>query len=408
VKAIGTFWVGRDVSLLWVGQVVTQAGDSVYQIAILWLMLQMTGSPALTGIAGMVAYLPTLLFGLPAGVISDRFDRRRVMIASDGVRAVLVLLLPALFFLGWLTPLWLICITFLVSLFGTVFAPARDSLTPDIAPRGKLELANGLIQTSWQLAMFIGPALAGLLIPLIGIIHLFEFDSATFVFSMLCVFMITSAAGRHARTSGPGGGGAAVRSVRDGIAFVTRERRIGILLLVTALYNFFLMGVPIIATPVFVREVLDNRPETYAWLQATYAAGMVVGAPLAVFLSKRVRKGSLLLAGIILDGMTFCPLFFATTKTQAMALMLFHSIFVPLILVPRTTLVQRIVDRAMWGRVFSMMAVAVTGATSLSSAVVGLACGRFDVRWVILVFGCLSAAVGAAGFFIRDLRRADA
>ena len=139
---------------------------------------------------GMTAYLPTLIFGLFSGVLSDRFDRRRLMITSDLTRAVLVLAIPLLWFMDMLSPLWLVVITFMVASFGTLFNPARDSLVPDIAPAGKLELANSLIQTSWQLAMFLGPALAGLLIPLVGIIHLFEFDSATFVFSMICVLLL--------------------------------------------------------------------------------------------------------------------------------------------------------------------------------------------------------------------------
>lgn len=410
MKIIDKIWVGRDVSWLWVGQVITQAGDSVYQIAVIWLMLQMTGSSTMTGIAGMTAYLPTLVFGLLAGVLSDRFDRRRIMIASDLARALFVLVIPLLWFFGVLSPLWLVVVTFLVASCGTVFNPARDSLVPDIAPKGKLELANSLVQTSWQLAMFVGPAIAGLLIPVIGIIHLFEFDSATFIFSMLCVFLISSSAGRHNHEEDPDRKSfkAAVSSFVEGFKFVRKEKRIGPLLTVTAFYNLFLMGIPIVATPVFVREVLDNRPETYAWLQAVYAGGMVIGVPLAVYLSKRIRKGSLMLIGIILDGLTFCPLFFAKTNVAAMLLMFFHSIFIPLILVPRTTLVQRLVDRKMWGRVFAMMVVAVTGTSSLSAGIVGYACDVIDVRWAIMIFGCLSASVGAAGFFIKELRNADA
>ncbi|MFH1435046.1 MAG: MFS transporter [Pseudomonadota bacterium] len=353
------YWVGRDVLLLWVGQVITQAGDSVYQIALIWLMLDMTGSSTMTGLAGMTAYLPSLVFGLFAGVMSDRFDRRRIMMLSDVVRAGLVLAIPLLFFIEKLSPLWLVVVTFMVASVGTLFNPARDSIIPDIAPKGKLELSNSLVQTSWQLAMFVGPAIAGLLIPLIGIIHLFEFDSATFILSMFCILAISRAAGRHALDGGKGKEegffSSATASVAEGLRYAWNDKRIKHLLIITAVYNIFLMGVPIVATPVFVKEILDGKPETYAWLQAVYAGGMVIGAPLAVFLSKRVSKGSLMLAGIIFDGLTFIPLCFAQTNGMALLLMFIHSIFVPLILVPRATMVQRIVERRMLGRVFSMM-----------------------------------------------------
>ena len=412
VSLLKKYWVGRDVSFLWGGQVITQAGDSVYQIALIWLMLDMTGSSTMTGLAAMTAYLPSLVFGLFAGVMSDRFDRRKIMMLSDVARAGLVLVIPLLFFIEKLTPLWLVVVTFAVASVGTLFNPARDSIIPDIAPKGKLELSNSLVQTSWQLAMFVGPAIAGLLIPVIGIIHLFEFDSATFILSMLCILSVSRAAGRPANIGGSwkeeGFFSSAAASVVDGLRYAWKDRRIRHLLIITAVYNVFLMGIPIVATPVFVKEVLDGKPETYAWLQAVYAGGMVIGAPLAVFLSRRVSKGSLMLVGIILDGLTFLPLCLAKTNGFALLMMFIHSIFVPLILVPRATLVQRVVKRRMLGRVFAMMSVAITGTTSLSAAMVGYACDLVDVRLVILVFGSLSAAVGAIGFFSRELRSVKA
>ena len=169
-----TFWGGRNIVFLWTGQVLSQAGDSVFMIALMWYMLDLTGSKALAGLAATSAYLPTLLFGLMAGVAVDRFNRRRIMIMADAMRAILVILIPLAAGLGWLTGgsgAWFLgCVTFCVACVSTLFAPARDALVPELVDSKKLDMANGMIQTSWQLALFVGPILAALLIPIFGLV----------------------------------------------------------------------------------------------------------------------------------------------------------------------------------------------------------------------------------------------
>jgi len=409
VKRLRDYWVGRDVTLLWAGQVLSQAGDSVYMIALMWLMLDLTGSKALTGLAAMSAYLPTLFIGLVAGAAADRFNRRIMMAVADVVRALLVLCVPLLHRLGRLEggsgALALGIITFAIACVSTFFNPARDAYIPDITPKGRLSLANGLIQSSWQLAMFVGPSLAGLLLPFTGLVAFFHFDAAMFAVSAVFVMLLPAAAGRVARPAGAGRWPAG-RRILEGVRHAWSDRRIRGLVLVTAAYNIFLMGLPYVATPVYVREVLDNRPETYAWLQAVYAAGMLPGIALAHVLSKRIRPGRLMLYGIVLDGLTFMPFYFIETKVPALVMMAVHSMVIPLIMVPRVTLVQSLVTREMQGRVFSILAVFVTGFSALSSGLVGLSAEFVSVDVIFLVFGGLSALVGVLGFLDRHLAAA--
>lgn len=407
-KSLRDLWVGRNVSLLWAGQVLSQAGDSVYMIALMWLMLELTGSKALTGLAAMAAYLPTLLFGLLAGVVADRYNRRATMVLADAVRAGLVMLVPLAAHLGMLEArrgaLVLGVVTFAVACVSTLFNPARDALIPDIVERGKLNLANGLIQTSWQLAMFVGPLMAGLVLPFIDLIHLFHFDAATFVASMAFVLLLPRAVGRVRSVAG-GARTAGLQIVR-GLRTAWEDRRLRGLVIVTAVYNLFLMGLPFVATPVYVREVLDNRPETFAWLQAVYAGGMLPGILLANWLARRIRLGRLILVGIVLDGLTYTPFLLIRSVPTALVFMGVHSVFIPLIMVPRTTLVQRIVPRELWGRTFSILNVCVIGFSALSSGLVGLVAEKVPVGWIFLIFGLLTSLVGLAGFLNRDLRTA--
>lgn len=403
---VTAFWGGRNIFLLWLGQVLSQAGDSVFMIALMWLMLDLTGSKALTGLAAASAYLPTLLFGLLAGVVVDRFNRRRVMMLADGLRAALVAVIPVVAALGWLTGTsgaWFLgCITFCVACVSTLFAPARDALIPELVRSNRLALANGMMQTSWQLALLLGPLLAGLIIPLSGLISLFPLDALTFLISLACIGLLPAWVGRVGNHDADATE-SAWANMRDGLRYVWQDPMLRGLAWVTAAYNLVLMGLAFVGTPIFVREVLDNDPQTYAWLQAAYAAGMFPGIWAAQKLSKRIRPGALVLLGIILDGVTYLPFFVISSVKPALIAICIHSSVIPLILVPRTTLVQDRVSPEYRGRVFSILNICIVGFSALSSALVGAVAEWVPAPHLFLIFGLLTTAVGLAGFFERAL-----
>jgi MFS family permease len=114
----------KNLPLLWSAQTISQAGDSIYQLALLWLVLDMTNSSIITGIVAMSAYLPALIFGLYAGVFSDRFNRLHLMIFSNGGQAIVVLMIPLFLWYGY-DNVWMICgLAFIRSCFNTFFQPA--------------------------------------------------------------------------------------------------------------------------------------------------------------------------------------------------------------------------------------------------------------------------------------------
>jgi MFS family permease len=222
---------------------------------------------------------------------------------------------------------------------------------------------------------------------------------------MLFILLLPASAGRIRQHAGQSRWSAGSRIV-EGLRYVWADKRLRGLVWVTATYNLFLMGIAFVGTPVYVREVLDNRPETYAWLQAVYAGGMFPGIALAHWLSRRVRAGTLVLVGIVLDGLTFTPFFFIRSIPLALIFMGLHSVVIPMILIPRTTIVQTLVPRKLWGRVFSIVNVCIVGFSALSSGLVGLVAEWVPVGWIFLVFGSLSALVGVVGFADRDFAMA--
>ncbi len=396
----------RNLALLWVGQTISMAGDSVYTKALIWLLLDMTGSSGTTGLVAVSAYLPTLLTGVWAGAVVDRSDHRRVMIAADGVRALLVLLVPILFAFGALTPSLLFCITFLVATGATFFNPARDALIPSlVSAQTHLLRANALIQSSWMFALLLGPAVAMAFLSLLGAHtqHLFIFGAAAYLISLVCIVALRTSREPQDSAHEPS---TLHRDLAEGIRYAFRNRVVRGLLLITAADNLFIMGPAGVGMAVFVREVLKRDIGSLMAIEVCYAIGMIVGTALLPLWNRRFGYGRILIAGMVLDGVTFVPLLWVETLWGTMATIVIHSLAIPLLVVPRPALVQHIVPVNLQGRVFSMIGVTVVGFTAVSTGLTGLVTEWIPMPRVYAFIGVAAALCGVWGYTMKDLREA--
>ncbi len=407
-----SFFVNRNLKLLWFGQVISQAGDSLYQIALIWLLLEMTGSATVTGLVTMSSFLPTLLFGLWAGVLADRMDRRSLMMGSDMIRALLVLILPVLFYMGKLNSLILGIVTFLIATCSAFFNPARDALIPQIVPKESLTKANALIQTSWQLAVLLGPLLASFLLKTLGVVNLFFADSFSFIVSLTLIYLlkitdtetIPAAAGYEKEKAGLS---KVLSLIGEGVKHAVNNRVILILLLITALDNLILMGAAMIGTPIFVKTILGKNASVYALIEACYASGMVIGIPLVHFLENRMTNGKMIAWGMTLDGLTFIPLLWIRTTAGAIITILIHAIFIPMITAGRATLIQHYVPQNLQGRIFSLNSMAVVGCTALSVSVTGILADHIAINYIFAGIGSGATLCGLTALCIKAFREAD-
>ncbi|HOF60051.1 MAG TPA: MFS transporter [Candidatus Latescibacteria bacterium] len=396
----------RNLALLWIGQTISMAGDSVYTKALIWLLLDMTGSSGTTGLVAVSAYLPTLLTGVWAGAVVDRSDHRKVMIAADGVRALLVLLVPILFAAGALTPSLLFCITFLVATGATFFNPARDALIPSlVSERTHLLRANALIQSSWMFALLLGPAVAMALLSILGARtqHLFVFGAAAYLVSLVCIVALDTARKTQDSARGPS---TLHRDLAEGVRYAFKNPVVRGLLLITAADNLFIMGPAGVGMAVFVREVLKRDIGSLMAIEVCYAIGMIAGTALLPLWNKRLGFGKILIAGMVLDGATFVPLLWVDSLWGTMATIVIHSLAIPLLVVPRPALVQHIVPVNLQGRVFSMIGVTVVGFTAISTGLTGLVTEWIPMPQVYAFIGVAAALCGVWGYTMKDLREA--
>lgn len=394
----------RNLTLLWLGQMASQSGDSIYQIGLLWIVLELSGSTSVTGMVAMASYLPAVLLAMVAGIAADHNDRRKIMLISDAFRFILVLLIPGAFLVGFLNPHFLGINAFAIAIAATFFNPAKDAFVPQIVAKEGLLKANSLIQTSWQISLLLGPAIAGVMLHYFGNVHLFTACSSAYLFSFILVFLIRPTR----KFSGTTNESTGLKEVKDGLLFALRHSVIFPLLLITIADNLLIMGPAIVGTPVFVRETLGLDAKAYAIIMACFAVGMLIGSGGLFLFGGRFKKGHILLTGMVWDGITFIPLYFINSLSAAAILVTIHAVAIPLLVVPRTSLIQDIVPANMTGRIFALMHLSVLGMASISAGLSGLILELINAPTLFLLIGIGGGLCGVAGWiFAKDLRMSE-
>lgn len=365
----------------------------------MWLIYELTGSATATGLVGMSQYLPAVLLGPLAGALVDKLDRKRVMIVADAMRALLVALIPILYLMGTMTGIRLGLTAFSIALFTTLFVPARDAIVPQLVPTTELTHAGSVLQASYGFAYFVGPMLAAAILPLVRIPGLFFADAITYAASLLFLLKLRPRPQiRETQVISPW------QLLKDGLRYAHRRGLIRGLLLLTGVDNLLIMGPALVGAPLYVRLHLGLGAGAYAATEGAFAAGMIVGSFLVHRFGARLPRGKTLLWAIMWDGISFVPFMFADTLSVTLALWFVHSIGIPFILVPRTTLIQTEVPSELQGRMFSLVHLTVVGLSAISCALTGIAAEYIPPHILFGVIGVGATVVGAAGWLVKDLR----
>jgi hypothetical protein len=204
------------------------------------------------------------------------------------------------------------------------------------------------------------------------------------------------------------------QEVKGGVREVLAVPVLRPLVVLVALDNLLLAGLYQVATPVLVKEVLnagtdagtDAGTQSYAAAQAFFFLGLLVASAGFWVLLRRAPKGRAILVGMMLDGLTVLPLAFCHTLGQVQAALFFHAVALPLMIIPRTVLVQQLVPGPLHGRAFALLNVTVFGMTAVSTAATGVLAEVVPTQTLYLVLGSLGALVGVVGLAVPTLRNA--
>ncbi len=390
----------RNVTILWLAQLISYMGDAIYQIALIWLIFDMTGSSVITGLVAMSAYLPAMLFGLLGGVFADKYDRLRIMHIANVSQSLTVIVIPITLYYGVADAMLIGFLAFVRTSFGTLFPPALNAFIPEVVEKDSLTKVNSINATSMQLAYLLGPAFAGILLGIISLSTLFIFDAVSFLAaSALLLFVIKKRKPPHTETH------ATLTQLKAGLKYIINHRSIGYLILLTILNNIFIMGPAIVGMPILVKTALGGTASDFAFVEAGMACGMLLGSWLVYKFSYRFNNGILLLIGLLWDGITYTFFYWAPSVPIAIIIIIIHGVGIPVITITRTAIIQRNVPNEYHGRLFSMVHLAVVGMTALSAALVGILASFIPITLVFLIFGIGAFISGLIGLMSSGLRK---
>ena len=270
----------RDFRLLWSGMCVSMLGDGVFLVAMAWQVYALSNAPTALALVGIAMTIPTIAFLLVGGAISDRLDRRRIMLTADAVRGLAVGLMAVLSLAGALE-LWHMVLLVAVYGAGTAFfTPAFDAIVPDVLPAEELPQANSLDQFVRPLALRLaGPALGGVLIELVGVGSAFALDAASFGVSAVALLAMRA----RARTE-RAPGGSITGDIRTGFSYIRRHVWLWATFASAAVAYLLFMGPAEVLLPFIVKNTLGGSA---ADLGLVFAAGGVGSLGCAVVMGQR-------------------------------------------------------------------------------------------------------------------------
>jgi MFS family permease len=262
----------RDFGLVWWGQMISQIGDGVTKLALLWFVYSITGSPLKTTVIGMLQTIPPIVFGPMIGVYLDRLPKKPILITTDLMRAVLIGLIPCMVPPSAFTVERLYVLVFLHALATAVFGPALTASVPHLVKRSQFTAANAWLQITTSLGVILGPALSGIGIAALSSQSVLCINALTYVLSAACLVPVMFPRGRLT----DGGAAAMLRSpladLVEGLRF-TKQRVILLLIAIAALHSF---GTAAFSTlfPVFGRKLLDLGPVEVGYLWSALGVGL--------------------------------------------------------------------------------------------------------------------------------------
>ncbi len=387
---------------LWAGLTVSYLGDQFATIALLWFVLQLTGSGAAVGLVILLFNFPAIVTGPVIGRLLDRYQPRTVMAIDNALRAIIIALIPALYALGVLQ-LW--CI-YLLAFAAGALQPATlvgvRTYIPHLVSDELLVHTNALWTGSVQFTLLVGPALAGFLVASYGGPFALWIDALSFIVMSIIAFGLPNI--RQEKPERP------VKAQRTGLGFgpMLRLREVRTLTALSVIF-FFAYGPLEPALPVYSRDVLNAGAAGFGLLWSGYGVGALLGLLAVNALVARERPGIVLSMIAILWGLLLLPLVVLKNLAGAMIVLALAGFAWAPYSVIETTMLQRLVPGEIRGQVFGARATLTIAAAPLGSALGGFLLEYASTPVVIglSAIGCVFAGcIGLLSPVLRNLKAA--
>ncbi|MEO9088861.1 MAG: MFS transporter, partial [Rhodanobacter sp.] len=356
----------HNFRLLFGGSAISALGDQFTLVALPWLVLKLTGDPAALGLVLATMALPRALFMLIGGAVVDRLSPRRVLLAARGVNALLVAALATLVLLGDIH-MWLVYAIALGIGLSTAFAyPAGSAILPQLVSKDQLQPANALVMGMRQLSMFIGPALAGLVISVgahdahtqgvqdaSGLGLAFSIDAISFAFSLASLVLIRIHSDFHPKAVV----GGVLSNVASGVRMIWADLPLRAFILYAAVISVFVGGPLQVGLPMLADTRMDLGAASLGILMTANGGGMLLGSALSGVASRfvRGRLGLMVLAIDSVVGLALAALALVHSTMTGAALLAVTGALGGIVQIAIFSWIQRRVAPEMMGRTMSVL-----------------------------------------------------
>ena len=363
--------MNRNLALLLTGQLVSQIGDKFHMLAVAFLVLKTSGSPAKMGLVLFCSIFPGMLLGVISGSFLDRYSRKRIIVAADIIRGGIVAIIGMLFYFDFLTFPALLAAQLLISACTAFFDPAIPAIIPQIVEWEQLPRANSQTQFVSGISAIIGPVLGGLTVAWVGYLPVFIFNAASYLFSagfesFIRIPRIETAASGTTKI---------ITDIHEGCRYIYRHYRLMVILGMVGVIHFFVGSIEAVI-PVLASDLDGDGAKNIGYIQTCFGLGTVLAA-LYISIRNIIQRESWYLFGsVFLIGLSMLAL--SGTYTSGIRIIsLYLAIFMAiggLIIFAGTSfrsMIQKEVEDRMMGRVFGF----VSSVGNISIPLAMLVCG---------------------------------
>ncbi len=377
-----SIFANHNFRLLFGGSAISMLGDQFTLVALPWLVLKLTGNPAALGLVLATMALPRALFMLIGGAVVDRLSPRKVLIAARAANALFVAVLAGLVLLGDIH-MWLVYVIALGIGLSTAFAyPAGSAILPQLVSRDQLQPTNALMMGMRQLSMFIGPALAGVVISIgahgapahavqdaSGLGLAFSIDAISFAFSLGSLLFIRI----HRDFQPKPAVGGVLSNVASGVRVIWADLPLRAFMLYAAVVSVFVGGPLQVGLPVLADTRMDLGAASLGILMTANGGGMLLGSFLSGIASRYVRGrlGLMVLTIDSLAGVALATLALVHSTIIGAVLLAGTGVLAGIAQIAIVSWIQRRVAPEMMGRAMSVLMFTFMGLGPISAAVAG-------------------------------------
>ena len=290
----------RDFGLFWGGLVLSALGSQFTQVAMLWQIYELTGSPLQTGLLGLARAVPQMALMLFGGLLADAVDRRKLLMATQVAQFLVSAVLTALTVAGLVTPQALYVASAALALFTALETPTRNAIVPNLVPRDDVASAMALNSTQRQLGNIVGPPVAGILIAFSGPAWCYLVDTLSWLAMLGTLALVRTVT----QTASGGRGRVGLRSIVDGITFVRDNPILLYMMLLDFGANLF--GNNRALFPMYAVDILGVGAPGLGLMFTATAVGAIVSGAVMSLLPPMRRAGVWVLAGIAFYAVCLC------------------------------------------------------------------------------------------------------